>query len=136
MQAWPGRKRHAHGHHSPSSIQGEWLAIDDQKITFWLHCLASYLAANWLQKLETKHCVYYAEVISVLMRVWLCDCVILCVCVWISVWFIYKKTKLPFCKMSVFCSIYLTLLCDVQISHYGTWLDDGGKHDKTTDGGN
>ena len=33
-------------------------------------CLASYLAVNWLQKLETKHCAYYAEVISVLMCVW------------------------------------------------------------------
>ena len=58
-------------------------------------CLASYLAANWLQKLEMKHCAYYAEVISVLMCV--------CLCVYgISVWFIYNKTKLPFCKMSVF----------------------------------
>ena len=32
-QAWRGRKRQARGHHSPSSIQGEWLAIDDRKIT-------------------------------------------------------------------------------------------------------
>ena len=95
-QAWRGRKRQAHGHHSPSSIQGEWLAIDDQKKKNILasFCLASYLAANWLQKLETKHCAYYA-VISVLMYV--------CLCVWygISVWFIYNKTKLTFCKMSV-----------------------------------
>ena len=30
-QAWRGRKRLAHGHHSPSSIKGEWSAIDDQK---------------------------------------------------------------------------------------------------------
>ena len=30
-QAWQGRKRQARGHHSPSSIQVEWLAIDDQK---------------------------------------------------------------------------------------------------------
>ena len=35
-------------------------------------CLASYLAVNWFQKLETKHSVYYAEVISVLMCVCLC----------------------------------------------------------------
>ena len=33
------------------------------------------IAANWLQKLETKHCAYYAEVISVLMCVYLCVCV-------------------------------------------------------------
>ena len=30
-QAWQGRKRQAHGHHSPSPTQGEWLTIDDQK---------------------------------------------------------------------------------------------------------
>ena len=41
--------------------------------------LASYLAANWLQKLETKHCVYYAEGISVL----LCVCVCVSVCVFV-----------------------------------------------------
>ena len=61
VQAWPGRRKQVRGRHSPSSIQGEWLTINDQK--------NSYLAANWLQKLETKHCVYDAEVISVLMRV-------------------------------------------------------------------
>ena len=33
-QAWRGRNRQERGYHSPSSIQGEWLAIDDQKITF------------------------------------------------------------------------------------------------------
>ena len=69
-QAWRGRERQAHGHHSPSSIQGEWLAIDDQKNNILASlCLASYLAANCLQKLETNHCAYYAEVISVLMFV-------------------------------------------------------------------
>ena len=73
VQAWRGRKRQACGHQSPSSIQGEWLAIDDQKNNILASlCLASYLAANWLQKLETKHCAYYAEVISVLMCVCLC----------------------------------------------------------------
>ena len=73
MQAWREGKRQAHGHHSPSSIQGEWLAIDDQKNNILASlCLASYLAVNWLQKLETKRCVYYAEVISVLMCVCLC----------------------------------------------------------------
>ena len=35
-------------------------------------CLASNLAVNWLQKFETKDYVYYAEVISVLMCVFVC----------------------------------------------------------------
>ena len=34
IQTWRGRKRQARGRHSPSSIQGERLAIDDKKITF------------------------------------------------------------------------------------------------------
>ena len=34
MQAWREGKRQAHGHHSPSSIQGEWLAKHDKKTTF------------------------------------------------------------------------------------------------------
>ena len=46
-QAWRGRKMQTHGHHSPSSIQGEWLAIDDQKNNILASlCLASYLAVN------------------------------------------------------------------------------------------
>ena len=57
-QAWRGKKRQARGHHSPPCIQGEWLTIDDQKNNILASlCLASYLAANWLQKLETKHCL-------------------------------------------------------------------------------
>ena len=48
-------------------------------------CLASYLAANWLQKLETKHCVYYAEVISVLVCVCVCACMCVCMCVCLCV---------------------------------------------------
>ena len=65
------KKRQAHGHHLPSSIQGEWLAIDDQKNNILASlCLASYLAVNCLQKLETKHCAYHAEVISVLTCVY------------------------------------------------------------------
>ena len=73
------------GHHSPSSIQDEWLTIDDQKNNILASfCLASYLAANWLQKLETKHCAYYAEVISV-MCVFVCVCVYVCVLYGISV---------------------------------------------------
>ena len=91
-QAWRGRKRQAYGHHLPSSIQGEWLAIDDQKNKILASlCLASYLVANWFQKLEKKHCTYHAEFISVLIGMWY----------GISVWFIYNKTKL-FCKMLVF----------------------------------
>ena len=46
-QAWRGRKRQTRGHHSPSSIQGEWLATDDQKNNILASlCLASYLAVN------------------------------------------------------------------------------------------
>ena len=71
------KKRQACGHHSPSPIQGEWLAIDIQKNNILASlCLAIYLAVNWLQKLETKHCVYYAEVISVLMCVCVCVCMV------------------------------------------------------------
>ena len=71
-------------------------------------CLASYLAANWLQKLETKHC---AETI-LLRRSHFCSYVshthtcthTLCVlmCVWYFSLIIYNKTKLTSCKMSVF----------------------------------
>ena len=69
-QAWRGRNRQERGHHSLSSTQGEWLAIDIKKNNILASLsLASYLAANWLQKLETKHYAYYAEVISVLMCV-------------------------------------------------------------------
>ena len=58
IQAWRGRKRQVRGHHSPPSIQGEWLIIDDQKNNILASlCRASYLVANWLQKLETKHCL-------------------------------------------------------------------------------
>ena len=57
MQAWWGRKRQEGGHHLPP-IQGEWLTIDYQKNNILTSlCLASYLVANWLQKLETKHCL-------------------------------------------------------------------------------
>ena len=67
---------------SPSSIRGEWLAINDKKKNILASlCLASYLAANWLQKLKTKHCAYFAEVISVLVGVCVCVCMCVCVCV-------------------------------------------------------
>ena len=58
LQAWRGRKRQARGHHSPPSIQGKWLTIDDQKNNILASLgLPSYLAANWLQKPETKDCL-------------------------------------------------------------------------------
>ena len=70
LQAWRGRKRQARGHHSPPSIQGEWLTIDDQKNNILASlCLASYLAANWLQKLKTKHCLLHRSYFS---YVWVC----------------------------------------------------------------
>ena len=74
VQAWRGRKRQARGHHSPPCIQGEWLTIDDQKNNILASlCLASYLAANWLQKLEAKH--------YLLRRSYFCSCACVCVCV-------------------------------------------------------
>ena len=121
------------GHHLPPSMQGKWLDIDDQTNNILASlCLASYLAAKWLQKLETNHCVYYAEVISVLM------CVCLCVCLYVCVWYlsliIYNKTKLPFCKMSVFVPQHLFAMFKSGIMEVE--LDSRGKHDKTTDRGN
>ena len=85
VQAWQERKREVRGHHSPSSIQGELLAIDDQKMTLASLCLASYLAVNWLWKLGMKHSVYYAGVISVLM------CVCVCVCVYMVYLSVYQS---------------------------------------------
>ena len=70
----------------PSSIKDKWLAIDDQKNNMLaLLCLASCLAANWLKKLEMKHCFYYAEDISVLICVGAFTCVCVCVCVRVCV---------------------------------------------------
>ena len=47
IQAWQERKRQVCGHHSPSSIQEEWLAKDDQKNNISASlCLASYLAVD------------------------------------------------------------------------------------------
>ena len=63
---------------SPPSIQGEWLAIDDLKNNILASlCLASYVAANWLKKLETKYCV---EAI-LLRKSYFCSCVSHNVCV-------------------------------------------------------
>ena len=79
-----------HGYHPPCSIQDEWLATDDQKNNI-LGSLSSYLAENWLQKLETKHCAYYTEVISVCLCV--CVCVYVCVCVCVVSQFSLSITK-------------------------------------------
>ena len=59
-QTWQERKRQARGHHSPSSIHGEWLAIDDQKNNILASlCFASYLSSSKLAaKARKKHCVY------------------------------------------------------------------------------
>ena len=90
IQAWWGRKRQVYGYHPPYSIQDEWLATDDQKNNI-LGSLSSYLAENWLQKLETKHCAYYTEVISVCLCV--CVCVYVCVCVCVVSQFSLSITK-------------------------------------------
>ena len=90
IQAWWGRKRQVHGYHPPYSIQDEWLATDDQKNNI-LGSLSSYLAENWLQKLEIKHCAYYTEVISVCLCV--CVCVYVCVCVCVVSQFSLSITK-------------------------------------------
>ena len=66
-QAWRGRKRQARGHHSPPSIQGEWLTIDDQKNNIASLC---HLAANWLQKLETKHGLLHKLFLFLCVGVW------------------------------------------------------------------
>ena len=71
FQAWRGRKRQERGYHLPPSVQGEWLTIDHKKNNNLASlCLASYLAANWLQKLETKHCLlrrsYFCSYVCVL----------------------------------------------------------------------
>ena len=80
--------------------------------------LTGLLAANWLQKLETKHChcVYYAG--------YFCSYVWVFVSVWygISVWFIYNRTKLTFCKCHSLSHIPNTSLqCSNQPLHYRSW---------------
>ena len=72
-QAWHERKRQACGHHLPPSIQGKWLTIDDQKNKILASlCLASYLTTNWLQKIETKHCLlcrsYFCSYVCVVFQ--------------------------------------------------------------------
>ena len=61
-----------HGYHSPPSIQGKWLTIDDQKnnILALLSCQLS--SSKLVAKARNETFVYYTEVISVL----LCVCVV------------------------------------------------------------
>ena len=79
QQAWQGRKRQAHGHHSPSSIQGEWLDIDDQKNNILTSiCLASYPSSSKLvAKAEN-------ETLCLLCKTFFCSyvCAFVCVYVW------------------------------------------------------
>ena len=62
------------------------ITIDDQKNNIASLCFASYLAANWLQKLKTKHCLLHRSYFS---YVWVCG---------ISVWFIYNKRNYLFVR--------------------------------------
>ena len=71
------RKRQACGHYLPPCIQGKWLTIDDRKNnTLASLCFASYLVANWLLKLETKHCLlrrsYFYSYACVVSQFYLC----------------------------------------------------------------
>ena len=59
----------------------------------------------------------------------------MCVC-GISVWFIYNKTKLTFCKILVFVPYTEHFFAMFKSAIMEVELDDRGKHDKTTDGGN
>ena len=56
----------------------------------------------------------------------------MCVC-GISVWFIYNKTKPTFCKMSVFAPYTEHFFAMFKSAIMEVELDDGVKHDKTTD---
>ena len=77
QQAWRGRKRQAHGHHSPSSIQGEWLAIDDQKNNILASiCLASYLSSSKLVAKAQNETLFIMQNFFL----FLCVCVCICVC--------------------------------------------------------
>ena len=102
----------------PSSIRGEWLAINDKKKNILASlCLASYLAANWLQKLKTKHCLF--------RRSYFCSCVCVCVCVFVCVrmvsqfdLFITKPNLFVRCQ-SLSHIPNTSLQCSN--SHYGSW---------------
>ena len=54
----------------------------------------------------------------------------------ISVWFIYNKTKLRFCKMSVFVPYTSHFFVMFKSAIMEVELDDEGKHNKTTYGKN
>ena len=56
----------------------------------------------------------------------------LCVC-GISVWFIYNKTKLLFCKMSVFAPYTYHFFAIFKSAIMEVELDDGGKHNEKPD---
>ena len=114
-----------HGHFSSSSIQGEWLATDDEKHNILASLsLASYLAANCLQKLEMKHCTYYTK-----------KFLFLCVCVCVISQFDLSITKQTYlfvrCQslshIPNFFAIFKSAIMEIE-------LDEGGKHNKTTDG--
>ena len=78
QQAWRGRKRQAHGHHLPSSIQGKWLAIDHQKnnilVSLSLSCQLS--SSKLVAKARNER-------LCLLCRSYFCSyvCVFVCVCV-------------------------------------------------------
>ena len=129
LQAWRERKRQARGHQSPSSIQGEWLAIDDQKNNILAsRCLASYLAVNWLQNLETKHCVithYFCSYVSV--------CV--CVCMVSQVDLSITKQNYLFARCQSLSHIPNTSFAMFKSASMEVELDNGVKYGKKTDGG-
>ena len=131
LQAWRERKRQARGHHSPSSIQGEWLAIDDKNNILASLCLASYLAVNWLQKLETKHCVYY----TLFLFLCVCVCVFVCVCMVSQVDLSITKQNCLFVRCQSLSHIPNTSFAMFKSVIMEVELDDGGKHGKTPDGG-
>ena len=113
LQAWRGRKRQAHGHHSPSSIQGKWLAIHGQKNNILGSlCLGSYLAANWLQKLEMKHCLLRRSYFCSYKHICVCVCVCVCLCVYVLSQFdlFITKQKYLFVRCQYFSHIPNTSL--------------------------
>ena len=77
IQTWRGRKRQARGHQSPSSIQGERLAIDDKKITFQHHCLLLAIQQQTGCKSLKPNIVFIKQ------KVFLFFCVSVSVCVFV-----------------------------------------------------
>ena len=92
-------------------------------------CLASYLAANWLQKVKMKHCLLH--------RSYFCSyaCVFVLVCVVSQFDLFITKQNYLFVRCQSLSHISNTSL---QCSNQSLWklnLMTGGKHNKTTDGG-